>query len=149
MYRVWRSPPRHTRYRFSLMACISSISRLRDRGAAAVEFALIALLLVTLFFAIVEGGRLFYMQASLAAGARDGAREMAINDDPAAAEAAVNSIFVPFGPVTVPAVSISPGSCSPGSSVTVTAEAEATLLTGLFGSNLVPLRGVGEMRCGG
>ncbi|MCE0488190.1 TadE/TadG family type IV pilus assembly protein [Ornithinimicrobium sediminis] len=123
----------------------------RERGAAAVEFALIALLLISMFFAIIEGSRLFYMQASLAAAARDGAREMAIHNDPTRAEAAVNNLFTPFGDVTGPTISYnpSPPDCEPGESITVIATAEAGLLTGLFGGGAVSMTGVGEMRCGG
>jgi Flp pilus assembly pilin Flp len=122
-----------------------------ERGAAAVEFALIAILLLSMFFAIIEGGRLFYLQASLAAAARDGAREMAIYNDETRAEDAVNDIFTPFGDVTGPTIGYnpSPPDCSPGDSITVIATAEAALLTGIFGEGPITITGVGEMRCGG
>lgn len=51
------------------------IRRARDeRGAAIIEFALVAPLLLTLVWGIIETGRAFYTINSLASAVRDGAR---------------------------------------------------------------------------
>ena len=56
--------------------------RLRDqRGASAVEFALIVPLLIVLVLGIAEFGRAFQVQGTLSAAAREGARAMALQND--------------------------------------------------------------------
>ena len=47
----------------------------RDRGAAAVEFALVVPLLFMLVFGIIDYGRFFFDSISLRQGAREGARQ--------------------------------------------------------------------------
>lgn len=49
-----------------------------DHGAAAVEFALVSILLVMLIVGMFEIGRLFMAQAALTHAAREGAREAAV-----------------------------------------------------------------------
>lgn len=49
-----------------------------EDGVAAVEFALIAPVIVLLLFGIVQFGFIFTIQSSMSAAARDGARAMAI-----------------------------------------------------------------------
>lgn len=49
-----------------------------ERGAAAVEFALVALLLVTLLLGIVQFGFLFYQWVQITHAAREGARWAAL-----------------------------------------------------------------------
>ena len=58
-------------------------SRLRDRGAAAVEFALVLPLLLTLLFGIIEFGWAYAQMLDVRHGAREGARLVAVNDFPA------------------------------------------------------------------
>jgi hypothetical protein len=119
----------------------------KDRGAAAVEFALVAMLLLTLVFGIAEFGRMWLLQSSLAAAARDGARTMAITNDPAQAEAAARAVFTADEPEFDP-----PPPCDSGAAVTVTLTYDAAFMTGfftpIFGES-VTLRGEGVMRCGG
>lgn len=50
----------------------------RDEGAAAVEFALVSLLLFLLVFGIIEFGFAFYSVQGAAAAAREGARRAAV-----------------------------------------------------------------------
>ena len=45
-----------------------------DRGAAAVEFAIVVPLLLLILFALVDFGRMFFVQVSLNAASREGAR---------------------------------------------------------------------------
>src|SRR3954471_24982832 len=57
--------------------------RLRDeRGASAVEFAFIVPLLILLVLGIAEFGHAFQVQGTLSAAAREGVREMALQNDP-------------------------------------------------------------------
>ena len=55
-----------------------------ERGATAVEFALIVPLLIMLVIGIAEFGRAFQVQGTLSAAAREGVRLMALQNDPAA-----------------------------------------------------------------
>lgn len=50
----------------------------RDRGAAAVEFAIVVPLLLLILLALVDFGRLFYVQVSLAGASREGARAVSV-----------------------------------------------------------------------
>lgn len=50
----------------------------RDRGAAAVEFAIVVPLLLLVLLGLVDFGRLFYVEVSLANASREGARAVAI-----------------------------------------------------------------------
>src|SRR4051794_41334371 len=89
------------------------LRRLRDeRGASAVEFALIVPLLVLLVVGIVEFGHPFQVQGQLSAAAREGVRAMALQNDPAAAPAAVRNATSPFDPaVTDAQIVITPSVC--------------------------------------
>jgi Flp pilus assembly protein TadG len=84
-----------------------------DRGASAVEFALVAPLLITLLFGMASCARAFQIQASVSGAAREAARTLAITNDvgkarTAAVDAAANqSVTLGSG-----AVSISPSSCT-------------------------------------
>ena len=55
----------------------------KDRGAAAVEFALVLPLLLTLLFGIIEFGWAYAQMLDVRHGAREGARLVAVNDFPA------------------------------------------------------------------
>jgi len=76
--------------------------RQRQQGAAAVEFAIIALLLFTLLFGILEFGRLFYVYNTVQEVTRHAAREAVVrwvdnsNTSPA-------KILALFGGASVPA----------------------------------------------
>ena len=120
-----------------------------DRGAAAVEFALILPLLVLLIMGLIEFSLLFNTQISLTNAAREGARVMAIHNDPALAKSATISAATSVQPaVSTGNITVSPSTCTAGSTVTVTISYNATLLTGYFGITL-PLKGKGVMLCGG
>lgn len=125
------------------------IRLLGERGAAAVEFALVAPVLILLLLGIFEFGRAFHTQTALSAAAREGARYMAIHDD-ASGATEVTIAAAPSLPLTAGAVTVSPGSCTPESTVTVTASLNHTWLTGFVGAaGSTELTGVGVMRCGG
>jgi hypothetical protein len=54
----------------------------RDRGAAAVEAALILPVLLLIVFGIIDFGRMLNTQIALTEGAREGARAVALGVDP-------------------------------------------------------------------
>ncbi len=56
-----------------------SCARTRQRGAAAVEFGIIAILFFTLFFGIIEFGRYFYLANTVQEVTRCAAREAVVN----------------------------------------------------------------------
>ena len=57
-----------------------------ERGAAAVEFALVLPLLVLLIAGIAEFGRLYYLQTTISGAAREGVRAMALQNNAGAAQ---------------------------------------------------------------
>ncbi|TDW30408.1 TadE/TadG family type IV pilus assembly protein [Cryobacterium psychrophilum] len=121
-----------------------------ERGAAAVEFALILPVLLLLVLGVIEFSRVYNVQISLSNAAREGARTMAIHNNPVQARSAA-SLAAPS--VTSPAltagnVTVSPTDCAAGSTVTVTIHYDVHLMTGYFGPTL-PLTGKGVMLCGG
>jgi len=123
-----------------------------DCGAAAVEFALVAMLLLMLVFGIAEFGRMWLLQSSLAAAARDAARTMAVENDQAEATAAAQAVFIVDGEPTNVSITPATGDCDSGGSATVTLTYEAVFMTGFFNPILgdsVTLSGEGVMRCGG
>lgn len=63
-----------------MIACARDRRARREDGAAAVEFALVSLLLLTLVFGIIGFGVIFAQQLSLGNGARQGARYGVVAD---------------------------------------------------------------------
>ena len=128
--------------------------KLREqRGATAVEFALIVPLLIVLVLGIAEFGRAFQVQGTLSAAAREGVRVMALQNNPAAARAAVENAATSLSPtITDAEITISPASCptanTGSTSVQLTISYPMPYLTGFFGSGL-NLTGTGVMRCDG
>ena len=128
--------------------------RLRDeRGATAVEFALIVPLLIVLVIGIAEFGRAFQVQGTLSAAAREGVRVMALQNDPVAARTAVRNAATSLNPtITDAEIVISPATCpttnAGTTSVRLTISYPMPYLTGFFGSGL-GLTGTGVMRCNG
>lgn len=120
-----------------------------DRGAAAVEFALVLPVLIVLILGLVEFSRLFNIQISLSNAAREGARTMAIENDLDVARTSAIAAAPSISPaVSAAQISISPSDCSAGGTVTVTIDYSVGLMTGFFGPE-IPLTGTGVMRCGG
>jgi Flp pilus assembly protein TadG len=119
----------------------------KSRGAVAVEFALVAPVLLALIAGIVEFSHAYNLQISVTQAAREAAREMAIEDDQDMAQLA--------GAAGAPGLNtdnfeyaFTPASCADDENVTVSITYPASTLTGLFGAT-VSLTGVGAMRCGG
>jgi Flp pilus assembly protein TadG len=123
-----------------------------ERGAAAVEFALVVPLLIVLVLGIAEFGRAFFIQATMAGAAREGVRAMALANPAAGGPAAgTTAAQNALGGITGP--TYSPGAASPPSGATP-ANATFTItwampsITGMFGPSF-NLTGRGVMRCNG
>ena len=124
-----------------------------ERGATAVEFAFIVPLLIVLVLGIAEFGRAFQVQGTLSAAAREGVRLMALQNDPAAAKAAVRNAAPSLNPALTDAqITITPTSCpvvnAGSTTVRLTITYPMPYLTGFFGST-VTMTGTGVMRCNG
>lgn len=120
-----------------------------ERGAAAVEFALILPILVSLLIGIVEFGRAYNAQITLTAAAREGARVMAIQKSTTATQDAVKAASPSLNPqLTNTQIQVSPSACAAGTNTTVTISYRLDFLTGFLVSG-VDLTGKAVMRCGG
>ena len=125
-------------------------SRQNERGAAVVEFALVAPLLLMMVLGIAEFGRAYHVQTTLSQAAREGVRVMALQNDPAAAITATKAAAPTL---TLTNVTVSPASCiasgtTPAATATVTVTYPLAFISKLFGSG-VTLTGKGVMRCNG
>lgn len=124
------------------------MSKTSERGAVAVEFALLAPVLVMLLLGIMEFGRAYNVQVSLSSAAREGVRVMAINNNPAAARTAVKNAAPQLQPgLTDANITVSPSPCTVGAQVTVTVSYTLSTMTGIAGP--FPMSGKGVMLCGG
>lgn len=124
-----------------------------DRGAAAVEFALVVSVLLAMIFGVLEFGRMWAIQASLAQAARDAARTVAIEDDPTIALAQVQSTFNPIAAdastgLTVPDAVQTGTEGQPDCRWTVDATYAVNTLTGFLGDTWT-VTAKGSMRCNG
>jgi Flp pilus assembly protein TadG len=124
-----------------------------QRGAAAVEFAFIVPLLVVLVLGIAEFGHAFQVQGTLSAAAREGARVMALQNDPAAARTAVRDAAPTLDPaITNAQITVTPTACpttgATSANVRVTISYPMPFLTDFFGAT-IGLTGTGVMRCNG
>ncbi|WP_241668128.1 TadE/TadG family type IV pilus assembly protein [Pedococcus bigeumensis] len=96
--------------------------KFRERGAAAVEFALILPMLLMLIGGVIDFGNLYYNQLILSNAARDGVRLIASNStaSPAWTQAYIQQrITNSASPIVVSSAATS-WTCTSGSSVTVT-----------------------------
>lgn len=128
------------------------LRRTAERGAAAVEFALVLPVLLVLVLGIAEFGRVFNVQTMLSQAAREGARSMALSNSTTSARSAVKNA-APTLNLTDSQIMVAPAAC-PTSSTTAVTNASVTVtyhvgfLTTLFGSGL-NVTGKGVMRCNG
>lgn len=131
--------------------------RFGDRGAVAVEFALITPFLLLLIAGIVEFSHSFNIQISVTQAAREAARTYAITNDWDEAVLAGTNGAPGLHPANFTFTS-DPGVCSPANDMEVTASYQANSLTGfslvVSGNSIsvedsFTITGVGAMRCGG
>jgi len=124
---------------------------LGERGAAAVEFALVVPVLIVLLFGIIEFSKAFNTQSTLSAAAREAARTMALANDAGLARTAAQTAASSLG-LTTSAIAITPLTCTGASAtqlVTVTISYRQVFASGLTGRTGVDLTGTAAMRCGG
>ncbi|QTG80816.1 TadE/TadG family type IV pilus assembly protein [Arthrobacter crystallopoietes] len=129
-----------------------------ERGAVAIEFAILLPILLFLFLGIIEFGRAYNAQITLSQGARESVRVMAIADDNVAARSAATRSSGLLDPTLMtiditaqdprdPSGTVIVDDCRPEHDVTVQIEYDLASITGFF--NAYKIRGIGTMRCGG
>lgn len=124
-----------------------------ERGAVAVEFALIAPVLIMLLLGIMEFGRAYNTQASLSAAAREGVRVMAItgkqSDAITAAKDAAASLSPALQNTDITFGTSCPATPAAGSSpqITITIAYNLSTMTGIAGPFAMTAKGA--MLCGG
>ena len=124
------------------------MSTTKERGSVAVEFALLAPVLVMLLLGIMEFGRAYNVQISLSSAAREGVRVMAIGNDATAARTAAKNAATALKPALTDAnITVSPATCTTGAQVTFTITYTLATMTGIAGP--FPMQGKGVMVCGG
>lgn len=118
-----------------------------DRGAAAVEFALVLPILVLIICGIVDFGRAYNANLALTHAAREAARIWALGGT-----AAETSTAATTAAVGLTVTSVTTTTCAFGNPTTVTVTADFSFITPLI-QNLSPglstLSSNGVMRCGG
>lgn len=124
-----------------------------ERGAAAVEFAIVVPVLVMLLLGIMEFSRAYNAQAELSAAAREGVRVMAVTGNQTTARSAAKNAAVSLSPA-LQDTNISfgapcPSTVSTGTSpqTTITITYSLSTLTGIAGP--FTMTGKGAMLCGG
>ena len=130
-----------------------------ERGAVAVEMAMLLPLLLLIVLGTVEFGRVLNVQVSMTQAAREGARYAAIHyKDTSGFDVTAKTLAAAPSLTGLPvAVTNDASGCAAGANVTVKTSVSLTSMTGFldagfFGSpGIFPmtLNGVGVMRCGG
>jgi Flp pilus assembly protein TadG len=124
------------------------MSKASERGAVAVEFAIVAPVLVMLLLGIMEFGRAYNAQVTLSSAAREGVRVMAIGNNTTAARTAVKNAATGLLPALADGnITITPTICTAGAQATVKITYTLTTMTGIAGP--FPMEGKGVMVCGG
>ncbi|KQR82919.1 pilus assembly protein TadE [Arthrobacter sp. Leaf337] len=130
----------------------------KERGAVAVEMAIVLPLLLLILIGTMEFGRVFNVQNSLTQAAREGARHAAIKYNKPGLDVTGTALAAaPSLDGLGVTVADNASSCGPDADVTVTTSVTLPSMSGFldagwFGSpGLFPmtLTGVGVMRCGG
>ncbi len=127
-----------------------------DRGAAAVEMAIVLPLLLLLVFGIIDFGRMLNTQITVSAAAREGARWAALGQSGVAARVTAAAPGLIPAPVTT--ATTCPAGAAIGTNATVVVTSTYTPITplgalsALFGGafpSTITITGRGVMRCGG
>ena len=121
----------------------------RDRGAIAVEFAILVPFLLIIIIGIVEFSRVYNAQISVTQAAREGARAMAVLNDVGQAQTQAVTAAPGLNPALAAGnVAITPSACSADTNASATVTYTFPSLTNFFGTSAT-VTGVGVMRCGG
>ena len=134
--------------------------RTSDRGAAAVEFALVLPLLLLLVFGIVDFGRVYHEQVTLTHGAREGVRLLAFDGDFGDVQARLDDGTLTPGAYGAPSINSSDSvTCDSADDAQLVLVEDFRFITPLPGigvlyggtawSSTVSLSGKAVMRCGG
>jgi Flp pilus assembly protein TadG len=125
--------------------------RRTDRGAAAVELALVTPFLLLLLFGIIDFGRMLNAQITATEAAREAARSAALGEDSAAElQARVDLLFGDEGAATpsLDAACSTPPEIGEDAEVTVTHEFSfVTPVAALVGIDPLTITGRGVMPC--
>jgi Flp pilus assembly protein TadG len=127
---------------------MSRLMRDRERGAAAVEFALVLPILIMLVFGIIEFGRGYHAKVELTGAVREGARALALGKT--TGEAASATIEAAPG-IDLDAADISTTPCPAGGadgSAEVTATYGVPYNIPLVSEGTFDISVTGVMRCG-
>ena len=118
----------------------------RDRGAVAVEFALLLPVLLLIVFGIIDFGRALNAQITLTQAAREGARLAALGDTTAQVQSRATAAATGLSNVTVTVVqACAPGAAAQGLDAEVQASYSFSFVTpigaimSMFGSTLAAL----------
>ena len=129
-----------------------------DRGAAAVEFALVMPLLFLLIFGIIDFGRMWNMQIALTQGAREGVRVLALGGSIADATGRTQAAAFPVTGISVSTPLVCPSGSTGDNDAEVLATRTYDYITpisgilGLLGQPALAtptITGRGRMRCSG
>lgn len=125
-----------------------------EKGAAAVEFALVVPLLLALIIGIVLMGGAYNAQITLTQVARAGARSMVVSNDQATARGAAVVNLAGLTGFSSSNIVFSPATCSAGATMTVTATYVMSVPFAnpgdkYLGSMPMTLTGRASMLCGG
>ncbi len=134
----------------------ASSRKSRDRGVAAVEFALVVPVLLLIIFGIIDFGRMLNAQITLTGAAREGVRLAALGYANAAIQARVAAAAPDLTGVTVTVAASCPPGAGPGADAQVDVSDPFSFITpigavaGLFGVGLgapIELTAQGVMPC--
>lgn len=114
-----------------------------SRGSAAVEFALVFPLVVVALLGVIEVALVGRSQIEVVAAAREGAREAAVNPDPARAVEAARAALGPAGARAVVSVSRPP---TVGAPAEVVVRLPYTIGSRIFGGYTLQLGASATMR---
>lgn len=114
-----------------------------DSGAVVVEFALILPFLLLLVFGIVSFGAAYNTQIALQGAAREGARALALGNDPIDAANSSTGIDITVSPGTS-----CPSGNSDGAVATVTTTKDVDFMIPFFSVGTKTLSATASMRCG-
>ena len=118
-----------------------------QRGAAAVEFALVAILLFMLVFGVIEWGRIFSEYQVMQSAAREGARVAAVRAPSDVVVTKVNEAATPYELSERPTVDKQCSDVTSGEPVTVTWKQHFEVEVGILPPFKKDLQIKGVMRC--